>query len=291
MVAPGFHFTPDMARWLGGIEPAWTLLTFESFNALRREPSKENRALSLANDLTDVEISTSPVTRNMLLFLQSASVGAGLKLTATGNLSRTVVADMVERFEWPEFDKAEAYRYHKVLNEPDFLPLFFIRHIATQGKLVRPYRGALRLTKLGRDLLKDPGRHALQAILFHVTFWHADISYLGRGMFGTWPQFDAGVLCWALSVSASTWQTPEQLSRLCAIPNVGVLESTWDTGCMLVEARILRPLLWFGLLEYRSEDIPGVRLGQRHLYRKSSFFDRFLAFDVKWEQPGFSGRH
>ena len=56
-------------------------------------------------------------------------------------------------------------------------------------------------------------------------------------------------------------------------------------GSMLMEARILRPLLWFGLLEYRSEEIPGVRLGQRHFYRKSPLFDRFLAFDVRLERP------
>ncbi len=291
MVAPGFLQNPNVIRWLGGVEPAWTLLTFESLNALRQEPSRENRALSLAQDLNDFEISLSAVTRNTLLFLKSASLGDGLKLTATGNLSRAVVADMIDLFEWPEFNRAEAYRYHKVLNEPDFLPLFFVRHIATQAKLVRTYRSTLRLTQLGRDLLKEPRRRALQAILFHITFWHADIGYLGRGMFGTWPQFDAGVLFWSLSVSASTWQTPEKLARLCAIPNIGVLESTWDTGSMLVEARILRPLLWFGLLEYQSEEIPGVRLGQRHFYRKSALFDRFFAFDMPFERPGVSGPH
>ena len=224
MVAPGFLQNPNVIRWLGGVEPAWSLLTFESLNALRQEPSSENRALSLANDLTDVEIAMSAVTRNTLLFLKSASLGDGLKLTATGNLSRAVVAEMIDLFEWPEFNRADAYRYHKVLNEPDFLPLFFVRHIATQAKLVRTHRGALKLTQLGRDLLKEPHRRALQAILFHITFWHADIGYLGRGMFGTWPQFDAGVLFWSLSVSASTWQTPEKLTRLCAIPNIGVLE-------------------------------------------------------------------
>jgi hypothetical protein len=249
-------------RWLGGVEPAWTLLTFESFNALRQEPSKENRGLALANDLTDDEISMSAVARNTLLFLKGASVSDGLRLTATGNLSRAVVAEMIDLFEWPEFNRADIFRYHKVLNEPDFLPLFFARRIAPQARLVRTHRGALRLTQLGRDLLKEPRRPAMQAILFHITFWHADIGYFGRGMFGTWPQFDAGVLFWPLSVSASTWQTPEKLTRLCATPIIGVLESTWDTGSMLVEARILRPLLWFGLLEYKSEEIPGVRWGQ-----------------------------
>jgi hypothetical protein len=40
-------------------------------------------------------------------------------LTATGNLSRTGLAEMVDLFEWPDFDRAEAFRLHKVVNEPD----------------------------------------------------------------------------------------------------------------------------------------------------------------------------
>ena len=39
---------PEVRRWLGGVEPAWTLLDVESLNALRREPSKGNRAVCLA---------------------------------------------------------------------------------------------------------------------------------------------------------------------------------------------------------------------------------------------------
>lgn len=291
MVAPGFLQTPRVTQWLGGIEPAWTLLTVKSFNALRQEPSKENRALRFANDLTNFEISMSAVTSNMRILLESAYAGDGLKLTATGNLSRTVVAEMIDRFEWPEFNRAEAYRRHKALNEPDFLPLYFVRQIAAKVKLVRPHRGALKLSPLGREFLQVFRRRALQAILFHITFWHLNLGYFGRGMFGTWPQFDAGILFWSLSVSASNWQTRETLTHLCEIPIVGVLEATWDTGSMLVEARILRPLLWFGLLECRTEDIPDVRFGQRRFYRKSPLFDRFLAFEVEFERPASSGQH
>ena len=47
-----------------------------------------------------------------------------------------------------------------------------------------------------------------------------------------------------------------------------------------MEARILRPLLWFGLLEYRSEKIAESRFGERHFYRKAALFDRMLTFDV-----------
>src|SRR5260370_29290531 len=45
-------------------------------------------------------------------------------------------------------------------------------------------------------------------------------------------------------------------------------------------AKILRPLLWFGLLEHRSEKLPSSRFGEHHFYRKMELFDRLLAFDV-----------
>ena len=47
-----------------------------------------------------------------------------------------------------------------------------------------------------------------------------------------------------------------------------------------MEAGILRPLLWFGLLEHRSEKMPGDRFCEHHFYRKAALFDRLLAFDV-----------
>src|SRR5438477_12349578 len=108
MVASGFLHDPEVRRWLDGIEPAWTLLELESLNALRREPSKGNRALCLANDLTDVEIAASAVTPNALILLRRAADSDGLKLTATGNLSRAVVAEMIDLFNWPGFDRSQA---------------------------------------------------------------------------------------------------------------------------------------------------------------------------------------
>src|SRR5207253_2484846 len=39
---------PQVRHWLGGVEPAWTLLTFESLQALRQEPSAVQTAMSVA---------------------------------------------------------------------------------------------------------------------------------------------------------------------------------------------------------------------------------------------------
>src|SRR5271156_1453361 len=62
MVAPGFLESPEVRRWLNGVEPAWTMLEFNSLNALRHEPSGSNHAIRLEPDLADAEISGSAVT-------------------------------------------------------------------------------------------------------------------------------------------------------------------------------------------------------------------------------------
>jgi hypothetical protein len=47
-----------------------------------------------------------------------------------------------------------------------------------------------------------------------------------------------------------------------------------------MEANILRPLLWFGLLELKQEEIEGDKINRLNLYRKTPLFDRFCSFDV-----------
>jgi hypothetical protein len=91
---------------------------------------------------------------------------------------------------------------------------------------------------------------------------------------------------WSLSIAANDWQPRERLTRLSTIPINGVLETTWDTASFAMEAQILRPLLWFGLLEYRDEKTDSNRFETRHLYRKSALFDRFLSFDVRLDEAG-----
>ena len=92
------------------------------------------------------------------------------------------------------------------------------------AKLVRQHRGVLKATRLGRELTEESRVRALLAILFHVTFWHCDLSYLCRNLHGSWPQRDVGVILWSLSVGADDWRSPEMLTRLCTIP-----KAPWGT--------------------------------------------------------------
>lgn len=80
------------------------------------------------------------------------------------------------------YDQADAFRLHKVINEPDFLPLHIIRLLAEAAQLVRTQRGKLVATPLGKSMLSEARQGSLQAILFHLAFWHMDLGYFGRGL-------------------------------------------------------------------------------------------------------------
>ena len=67
-------------------------------------------------------------------------------------------------------------------------------------------------------MMEEPNLRALPALLFHITMWHLDLGYLSRGLHHGWPQYDAGIVLWPLSVAATDWQPRERLSRLCTIP-------------------------------------------------------------------------
>jgi hypothetical protein len=281
VVAEDFLQDSQVRRWLDGSEPAWMLLTFESLRALRQEPSAGGTAIRITNDVSADEIARSAVARNTLILLRQAIERDGLPLTATGNLSRAVVDDMRKLIEWPSYDQADAFRLHKVINEPDFLPLHVVRLLAQSAKLILPHRGKLVATPLGKSMLSEPPQGALPAVLLHLAFWHVDLGYFARGLLGTWPQADSGIVLWSLSVSASDWQSSEKLTRLCTIPEPAMLSGTWDRTTYAMEAKILQPLLWFGLLDHRREKDAESRFAEHHFYRKTSLFDRMLTFDVK----------
>jgi hypothetical protein len=130
VVAPGMSQNPLVKSWLGGVEPAWTLLDDASFAALTRPPSPTVGPIRLASDLTEEEIQHSVVARSALILIRAAAVGPGLKTTATGNLSRSVVAEMYDRFTWPGFDKANDFPF------------------------LRKHKGHLTLTPAGRRTLE-----------------------------------------------------------------------------------------------------------------------------------------
>src|SRR5262249_30529258 len=54
---------PEVRRWLNGIEPAWTMLDFGSYTALRQESLPGNEAIRLQPGLTEPDLIGSAVLR------------------------------------------------------------------------------------------------------------------------------------------------------------------------------------------------------------------------------------
>ena len=118
MVAADFLRDPPEEGWLDGVEPAWTLLTFESLLALRQEP------VGL--------VQSARKHRRMTSVLMYRQLCGGTQYPdrredgdrtcrspynpATGNLSRTTVAEMSKLIEWPNYDQATRLDWQKVIN-------------------------------------------------------------------------------------------------------------------------------------------------------------------------------
>jgi hypothetical protein len=115
-----------------------------------------------------------------LILLRQATERGSLPVTTTGNLSRAVVAEMCKLIEWPDYDSAAVLQFHKVINEPDFLPLHVVRTLAQAATLVRAQGGKLGVMPLGKLMLTGERQRSLLAILFHIMFWRMDLVFWPR---------------------------------------------------------------------------------------------------------------
>ncbi len=134
-------------------------------------------------------------------------------------------------------------------------------------------------------MLEGLDQGALQAILFHLAYWHVALEFLSRGAHQGWPQCDVGIVLWSLSIAAKDWESRERLTRMCTIPIDSILDTPWDMATYAMDSTILRPLWWFGLLDHRQDDTAENRFDNEHFYRKTPLFDHFLSFDITLETP------
>ena len=290
MVNPGFLKNERIIEWLGGIEPVWMLLDFDSYCRLQRRPGENNRALHLAADLSAAEIAASPFVVNALTLLRMAETQGSIKLTTSGNLARDVVTQLAETCTWPTFDLGLVRSLTKVLNEADVWPLELLHRVAVEARLLRRKGRALILAPNGRKALKAGGAQDLMSRLFEIAFWRINLGYWDGHPVSTWPQSDIGVITWGLSLAAATWATPVRLARLTTIPVNGVLDAEPDFSGPALELRVLRFLTFFGLLEAEHDLDSTDRFLPRRRYRKAPLFDRFFSFDVTLE-PNDGIRH
>ena len=278
----------EMSDWPDGVEPVWTLLEPESARALRMEPAADNPALRLAADLPDEAFGDSAFVRNVLIALELIAREFLPSLTEKGHFGRGMVASMRREMIWPGMEATEQYRAGKALHEGHLWELHLLHRLMELAGLVDRQALLGQVTPLGHEMREAGRRGALQALLFRHLFWRADLSEFvetfPRGLPGRWPQDDMGVILWGLSNVAEEWQSVDTLRALTAVRDDAVARMHWNAEGSMFVGRVLGPLRWFGLLEYRGPP-DTAEVG----WRKTGLFDRFLSFDARLAKDRVTG--
>ena len=233
--------------------------------------------------LTEQELQASPMCINTMKLLLYAEQHGGIQITKLGNFYRKCVEWAAEEFQWPGYEPKELYAVNKVLNEPDFPPLFLIHEILLNTRLIRHYKGQAKLTRAGTAMI---GRYGdLQVIL---------TEYMLRSPIGDDPQ--ANALFWHLEHfmrvignRLGDWITVADFSELIIpidlFPTRGSISGRFE-ACLFVAHEIVRPLRWLGLIDDgHLKQKSQVRLEER-LIRKTALFDRFVRLIVPTADGG-----
>ncbi len=210
---------------------------------------------------------------NGIKLLKYAHDNGGVTLTKSGGFFRKFVTWAADEFRWPGHEPEKLYIANKVLNEQDFFPLAVMHDLMLVTRLIRHFKGKAVPTKAGRAIMGDHG--ALQAMLFDAYFMTLDPSGLDRfpiehadadlrHFFGV-VQNRLGD--WVTLVDFASWCLPIDLIRTYRI-------SPQADACFYLLSRVVRPLLWLGLLE-RKPGQDRARIEEQQ-YRKTPLFDRFI---------------
>ena len=241
--------------------------------------------------LVNPGLSTSDLERSLLCFSAMAVLtyireNDYIELTKIGAFNRRFVNWAVDTFLWPGCTRDELLKYNKVLNEKDVQPVHFLHDLLVDARLIRHAGSRAVLTKKGAQHLQNSGR--LQVTLFDAFLTIFDFS-AHEGF-----EFNIGDIDYAhclgvASNRADDWIGVPELTNLCLpVPYLVSQGLTTEEFAMFcIYSRMVRPLLWLGLVEtdepMRYPPVSTIKL------RKTKLFDRFLAFD--FPDPRSKTRH
>lgn len=149
----------------------------------------------------------SALTRALHLTLNYCKEKDGLELTQTGRLKRKYVDPLARSYDWPHCNIEEFYAVSKIMNADDFPPVILVQELLRHHKLVRRYKGMLKLTKIGQSLCSDISalyKMIIPAYLFEVD--HMAFSRMRDWPLGNWE-------IW-INVLYRAADTPARLDRL-----------------------------------------------------------------------------
>lgn len=244
-------------------------------------PSRISPDVLINESLGAADLAASPMCANSMKLLIYARNNEGITLTKSGGFFRKFVTWAAYEFRWPEHEPEKLFSVNKVLNEQDFFPLAVMHSLMLATRLIRHYTGKAVLTKAGLAMIGDYGR--LQAVLFDAYFATLNLSEYERFPI----EHEDADLRHCLGVVQNRlddWVVLADLAGWC-LPLDMITPSRIDPvsdACFHLISRLIRPLIWMGLLE-RMPEQDRTRIEQRH-YRKTILFDRFIR--IAFRQDG-----
>lgn len=216
----------------------------------------------------------SPMLKAALLTLGYIEANGPVGLTPLKALKRYFVVWADEAFDWPHYTAADLYHMNKVLNEPDFPPLVALHDVLLSAKLVRHHKGAMHITKQGKQLKAHPA--VLWIVLAHHMLHvldHSQFTRHGDHLAANWDR-----LLRVIDREAASGITQDQL---CSVL-FGANDNSDIHLTSIIYIHVLRPLCWLGLLEEQRQ---GRGFEQKRTFVKTPLWTAALPF-----QPALSRR-
>ena len=210
----------------------------------------------------------SPLLRGAIHILRYVEANGPIGLTPSKALKRYFVEWAAEAFRWPHFTAADLYAVNKVLNEHDFPPLVMLHDLLISAKLTRHYKGAMALTKLGRQLVDEPAK--LWHVLTTQILWRTDHGRFMRHhdrFEGDW-----NLILGVINLEAHHGASDDRIYA--AILGMSEEQARRDyTLTPILYAYVLRPLTYAGLL---AEVRTGTGFSREHIYVKTPLWQAAL---------------
>jgi hypothetical protein len=257
------------------LEPIWSHLDADSFSGLMGE-----RRLPAAVRIVKGEAvapADSPLLGVADTILARARKQDGLRLTASGFLGLDEVKAIFETVPWDETEKDMIRAVCRVIHERDFTALRFARMALQEAGLLRRRKGRL-LPRKG-----SPDASSLFPEIVSSTFWGVDLAGLDGVPLSHWPQGHVGLTLWAISACGLQWTAQRDLMALTTFPCRTLDRVDGETMMSAFQLRVLRPLVWLGLMEMEHPWNFSARGEPR--VRKSSHYDRVFQFAVGMRDP------
>jgi hypothetical protein len=224
--------------------------------------------------------------RQARTFLCAVRDAGGVKATATKNLNRKFVGEMVEAL-LTEKERTDILGYFKVLDERMVFPLHLVRVVCKAAGLLRLAKGQFSVPQRKQVLLAPERAGELYRDLFLAYFMRFNLGYLMQyGPDARAIQEYAGYSLYRLGVVAGDWRPVDGVANEILLPGVRedveaeIRDNDFYRVSYLLETRIIGPLIKWGLLEGRYEGVEGRNFKVLTAIRITPLYSEFLRFEL-----------